>query len=413
MNDAPVKKPRRQRRATIREVEALRGAGRHSIGDGLLLVVSPSGRRSWIARVRDPSGRRRDIGLGPYPAVSPDKAREKAEELRTQTRLGLDPVHEKKSARHKARTIPTFGDYAVQYIGSVEAGWKNQKHRQQWRNSLEQHASPLWDRRVDEVSTDDILDALRPIWLRTPETASRVRGRIEKVLSAAKAIGLRPTDSFNPATWRGHLDTLLPKQPSSDRHFAALSYNKLPALVASLGAGATTGRVALRFLILTAARSGEVRGARWNEIDFESKVWTVPANRMKAGREHVVPLSNEALAILKAIAEQRGEEPKRLIFPGLRGNPLSDMTLTKVLRSAITAEATVHGFRSAFRDWVSEQTSFPGEWAEAALAHTNPNKVEAAYRRTNFLEQRRKLMAAWADFCTGGTGKVVQMKVSA
>jgi integrase len=267
--------------------------------------------------------------------------------------------------------------------------------------TLREYAAPLRRLPVDRISTDDVLSVLKPLWNDKPETASRLRGRIERVLDAAKAQGLRTGE--NPARWRGHLDQLLPKRQRLTRgHHAAMSYAELPAFMRGLQAQPATAAAALEFAILTAARSGEVLGARWSEFDAERAIWTVPANRMKAGREHRVPLSRRALGIIKRLYEDRDDD---FVFPGQKvGKPLSPMALEMVLRRMKIDDATVHGFRSAFRDWAAERTHFPNEVCEAALAHVIENNAEAAYRRGDLFDKRRKLMEAWAEYCAASKG---------
>jgi integrase len=273
-------------------------------------------------------------------------------------------------------------------------GWRNAKHAAQWLSTLEEYAFPyIGQKPVGEIDGPEIRDLLAEIWLSKPETARRVRQRIGTVLDWAHAKGYRSAEAPMRSVSRG-----LPRQPKRDKHFAALPYEKLPAIMAELEATISIGRLALRFAILTACRSGEVRGATWAEIDFTRRIWTIPAGRMKAGKEHVVPLSDAAVEILRAAEPFRGRNKDAFIFPGKPGKPLSDMTLTKVLRDMGHTEITVHGFRSTFRDWAAEQTATPGDVVEAALAHTIRNKVEAAYRRTNYLEKRRGLMNEWGAF---------------
>lgn len=375
------------------------GPGRHADGKGLYLFVKPSGARSWVLRVQA-DGKRSDFGLGPVDLVTLAEARAKAIEGRRLVRDGLNPSHEWK---RKKNVIPTFAAAAREYHENIKAGFRNARHSGSWLSSLEMHAFPkIGELRVDQVDAPAIHTALAPIWLSVPETARRVRQRIGAVLDYAKAKDWRKEE----APMRS-VGAMLPKHRKADNHFEAMPYSDLPEFVRSVrGKAETVGRLAVQFTILTAARSGETRGATWDEIDLEAKVWNIPAGRMKAGQAHSVPLSPAALDILQTmsgfIAGVKGE----LVFKGQHGKPLSDMTLTKVLRDAGLATVTVHGFRSSFRDWVAEQTSFPGEWAEAALAHALPNKVEAAYRRTKFLDQRRKLMDAWADFLAGQSNVV-------
>jgi integrase len=278
----------------------------------------------------------------------------------------------------------------------MRPSWRNGKHAAQWKMTLQEYAAPLRRLPVDKITTDDVLSVLKPFWNDKPETASRLRGRIERVLDAAKAQGLRSGE--NPARWRGHLDQLLPKRQQLTRgHHPAMSYTDVPAFVADLQARQATAASALEVAVLTAARSGEVLGARWVEFDLDRAVWTVPATRMKAGREHRVPLSPRALKIVKAMQDTRNGD---FVFPGHRpGRPLSVMALEMVLRRMKIKDATVHGFRSAFRDWAAECTNFPNEVCEAALAHVIENKAEAAYRRGDLFDKRRKLMEAWAAYC--------------
>jgi integrase len=290
----------------------------------------------------------------------------------------------------------------------MRPSWRNSKHAEQWVMTLRDYSAPLRRLPVDKIATDDVLSVLKPLWNEKPETASRVRGRIERVLDAAKAQGLRSGE--NPARWRGHLDQLLPKRQKLTRgHHAAMSYADVPAFMVDLQSRQATAAVALEFAILTAARSGEVLGARWDEFDLERAVWTVPAERMKAGREHRVPLSRRALKIVKAMHDARDGD---FVFPGQKsGKPLSVMALEMVLRRMKIENATVHGFRSAFRDWAAECTNFPNEVCEAALAHVIENKAEAAYRRGDLFDKRRKVMETWATYCAAPkAGKVVAFK---
>ena len=286
----------------------------------------------------------------------------------------------------------------------IETGFRNAKHRSQWRNTLATYTTPIWNKRLAEIETDDVLACLKPIWQAKAETASRVRGRIERVLDAAAARGLRSRD--NPARWRGHLANLLPKRQKLARgHHAAMPFVDVPVFVERLREVEGVSARALEFTILTAARSGEVLGARWSKIDLDAKVWTVSAGRMKAAREHRVPLSERAVEILSALAAVKIGD---YVFPGAkRGSPLSVMALTMVMRRMGMEAFTVHGFRSAFRDWAGERTNFPREVAEAALAHVVGDETERAYRRGDALEKRRALMEAWAIFCEPNTSNIV------
>lgn len=317
--------------------------------------------------------------------------------------MGQDP----RDALRPKRTAITFGELATEVIASLEAGWRNDKHRQQWRNTLHMYAGPLLDKSVDDIDTEDVLAVLKPIWTTKAETASRVRGRIERILDAAKAKGLRCGE--NPARWRGHLNMLLPKRQELQRgHHPAMPWREVPQFVAELRNKTSTSALAFEFLILTAARSGEVLkskrngvvlGMRWDQVDFEATLWIVPADRMKGGREHRVPLADRALQILRT-AEGLNSE---YVFPGQDGrSPLSEAALSALLRRMGRGRYTVHGFRSSFRDWTYDATSSSNEIAEAALAHVGGNKVERAYRRSDALERRRGLMNAWAQFVEDG-----------
>jgi integrase len=368
-----------------------------SDGSGLYLRVRPGPVKSWVFRFTL-DGRPSEMGLGLAHTVSLKEAREKAVEARKLVAAGRNPIEAKREARmaSDAKPKPAFGKCAAALIDGKKSEWRNAKHRQQWRVTLETYCAPIWGRPVDEVDTEAILAVLRPLWQTRAETASRLRGRIEAVLDGAKAQGLRQGE--NPARWRGHLDKLLPKRQKLSRgHFAAMPYPDVPEFIDKLREREATAAMGLEFLILTAARSGEVLGARWSEIDLESKVWTIPAARMKAGREHRVPLSGRAMAILTRLAEAKTGEH---IFSGQRpGKPLSPASLTMALRRLQINRATIHGFRSSFRDWAGNETHFPRELAEAALAHVIGDKSEQAYRRSDALEKRRTLMEAWADYC--------------
>ena len=302
---------------------------------------------------------------------------------------------------------PSFGDCVGKFLEAKESGWSNLKHRQQWRNTLTTYCKPIWKRKVSEIELEDILTVLQPIWTKRPETASRLRGRIEKVLSYAQTHGWR--SGGNPAVWRGNLENVLTKPQKLVRgHHAAMAYSDLPNFMERLKGHEALAARALEFLVLTASRSSEVLHARWHEFDIEQGVWTVPAERMKARREHRVALSDEALAILHPLYETHKEE---WVFPGQKPNrPLSNMAMEMLLRRMKVEGATVHGFRSSFRDWAGDCTSFPRELAEAALAHRIGNAVENAYRRTDALEKRRLLMTAWASHCLANkNGTVVRL----
>ena len=384
---------------TATAVKASRMPGRHGDGDGLFLVVSKSGSASWVVRVQK-AGRRRDIGIGSAKKVSLAAAREKAAVVRSQMEAGLDPVAE----RRKAEGIPTFREAAAIVFAASQKTWRSGKHQWQWMRTLEMFAFPtIGDIRVSEITASQVHDVLAAIWLEKPETARRVRQRIGMVLDWAYSKGFRETEAPMRSISKG-----LPRQPRNAGHHAAMPFADLPAFLARLREKETWGRLALEAAILTAARSGEIRGATWDEIDFDAGLWTIPAGRMKAGKPHVVPLSPAARRIFERAAELR-TAGARYVFHGARlDKPMSDMTLMKVLRD-MKAGCTAHGFRSSFRDWVSESTSFAGDLAEAALAHTIGNKTEAAYRRGNLLEKRRALMDAWGAYCAGAIGNVVRL----
>lgn len=376
---------------TAMKIKTLTEPGRYTDGDGLMLIVATGGARSWMLRARI-DGKRRDIGLGSLKVLTLAEARAKATELRRQIAQGIDPIAERKKVEDP---VPTFREAATLVHEEHKAAWKNGKHQDQWINTLTTYAFPkLGDRLVNDIEGPIIRDVLAPIWLAKPETARRVRQRIGAVLDWSYAKGYRPTEAPMRSLSKG-----LPRQPRKDGHFAAMPFTDVPKLIARLRERSSVGRLAMEALILTAARSGEIRGATWSEVDLDAGMWTVPAERMKMGKVHHVPLAPEVIDVFRR-AEALRVPCSDLIFPGQRlKNQLSDMTLLKVMRDMETG-VTVHGFRSAFRDWVAEETSYPGEVAEAALAHAIPNKVEAAYRRTDFLEKRRSLMREWAAFCT-------------
>ena len=380
---------------TVAQIRALKEPGRYSDGDGLILEFTRPGRAYWFVRVQH-NGRRRDIGLGPVDEITLAKARDKAHEARKSLAKGIDPTIERQKAKLK---VPTFREAAKLVHEEHKAAWKNGKHQDQWITTLTTYAFPrIGNRLVSDIEGPVIRDVLAPIWLSKPETARRVRQRIGVVLDWSYAKGFRTTEAPLRSISRG-----LPRQPKRDRHLAALPFEDVPAFLVRLREKTTIARLALEFLILAAARSGEVRGMRWPEIDLAKRVWTVPADRMKAGKVHLVPLDEGTIDVLERV-RPLGVPASNLIFPGQNvKRPLSDMTLLKILRD-MEVPATVHGFRSTFRDWVAEQTNYPGEIAEAALAHAIPNKVEAAYRRTDFLEKRRALMRDWDGYCRGSSG---------
>ena len=385
--------------------------GMHGDGGGLYLRVQvTSGDRiakSWLMRYRH-AGRRRDMGLGAYPDVSLADARRKAEEARRMLAAGVDPIGAARAAASAAGGIPSFREAAERYIAAHEDGWRNPKHRQQWRNTLTTYAYPrLGGMSVADIAVGDVLRVLEPIWKVKPETATRLRGRIEAVIDWAIARDYRTAE--NPARWRGRLQQLLPAKSKIRRveHHAALPWREGPAFLAALRERGGPAAACFEFAILTAARSGEARGATWAEIDLDAATWTVPGLRMKAGRDHRVPLSGAAIAVLeRMLADHRAQHgakakpaPEAFVFPGGRpGKPLSENAVMALLRRMDRDDITMHGFRSTFRDWAAEATAYPREVAEAALAHVNKDRVEAAYLRGDHLEKRRRLMADWAEF---------------
>ncbi len=386
---------------TAREVETISKPGRHSDGGGLYLVVSKEGHRKWVF-ISIRNGKRQDMGLGKAGkgGVSLAQAREAAAKAREQLAAGEDPVAVRRKNNREVARVPTFGEIADKLVETMAPEWRNAKHRYQWAMTLTKYAAPLRDLPVDRVGTEEVLQVLRPLWTRRPETASRLRGRIERVLDAAKALGHRSGE--NPALWRGHLANLLPKRQKLTRgHHSALPFSEMPVFMEKLRGRDAFAARALEFTILTAARSGEVYGARWSEIDWDAKVWSVPANRMKIGRAHRVPLTPETMRILEMAAKLRtDDQPDALVFPSRQaGKPMSDMAMRMLLRRMGYDAITVHGFRSSFRDWAGERTHFPREVAEAALAHVIGDETERAYRRGDALDKRRELMRAWAAFC--------------
>jgi integrase len=385
---------------TERAIRQKTKRGYYNDGGGLYLRVAVGGSKSWVFRFKA-DGRPREMGLGPVATLGLKEAREKAREARQLRLDGIDPIDQRQAkratARGQARRVMTFRQCAEAYIAAHQDSWKNPKHRTQWPNSLAAYAYPVFgDMPVDAVDLDLVVKALEPIWKTKTETASRVRGRIEAVLDWAAVRKFRQGD--NPARWRGHLQKLFARKKEGVHH-AALPYGEVAVFLEVLRKQEGTAARALHFAILTAGRSGEVLGIRWDgdEIDLDEQVWTIPASRMKAGKEHRVPLSKEALAI---IAEQQKVREGDFVFAGNKaGRPLGPNAMTSVLRRIGRTELTVHGFRSTFRDWAAEQTNFPREVCEMALAHTVSDKVEAAYRRGDMFQKRRQLMTAWGQYC--------------
>jgi integrase len=393
---------RKINRLNARAVSTITKRGRHADGGGLYLSISPNGGRRWVFLYRW-HGKPTEIGFGSARDVKLARARELASLARAKLAESINP---KDATRPSAGA--TFGECADRVIEAMRPSWRNAKHAAQWEMTLRNYAAPLRLLPADKITTDDVLSVLKPLWNDKSETASRVRARIERVLDAAKAQGLRSGE--NPARWRGHLDQLLPKRQRLTRgHHTAMSYADVPGFMADLQSRHATAALALEFAVLTAARSGEVLGARWDELDLASSVWTVPAHRMKAGYEHRVPLSRRALKIVKTLHETRDGD---FVFLGQKpGKSLSVMALEMVLRRMKVDAVTVHGFRSSFRDWAAECTNFTNEVCEAALAHVIKNKAEAAYRRGDLFDKRRKLMEAWAVYCaTPKAAKIVAFK---
>lgn len=408
--------PKKAKELSALEVNRLTTPGMHAIGGvaGLYLQVTDTGARSWILRATV-GNRRRDMGLGGFPDVTLASAREAARAARLKIKEGIDPVEEAQAKRSalaasQASAI-SFGEAAAKFIAAHETGWKNAKHAAQWTSTLETYAFPTIGKiRVSDIETAHVISILEPIWTTKTETASRLRGRIESVLDWATVRGYRKGE--NPARWKGHLDMILPARAKVQKveHHAAMDYREVGAFMAELAKVEGMGARALEFAILTAARSGEVRGATWAEIDEQASVWTIPARRMKAEKEHRIPLTETALAMLAKLPRIAGTD---LIFPNSKEKPsaLSDMTLTAVLRR-MNKDVTAHGFRSTFRDWAGETTAYPREVIEHALAHQLRDKAEAAYARGTLFEKRRRLMTDWAKHCAtvAKTGDVTPIR---
>ena len=404
---------------TAVEVAKAKGPAVLHDGGGPYLRVAPnrkdrngnekSGAKSWVFRFQL-NGKRRDMGLGPYPDISLSEARGRATDYRKQRHDGIDPLDAKIAQRQAQRLAVAkgriFRECATEFIEKNRAGWRNAKHRQQWENTLKTYVYPkLGDLPVSAIDTGLVVEVLDPIWTDKPETASRVRGRIEAVLDAATVRGFR--QGPNPAQWKGNLAHVLPARTRVRKvvHHAALPFNEMPAFLHALRGRKGIAARALEFAALTAARTGEVLGACWREVELTAKVWTIPADRMKAGREHRVPLSDASLDLLGkvrplALMVDGAPDPAAPLFPGpRRALPMSNMTMLMLLRRMKRDDLTAHGFRSTFSDWAAECTAYPREVVEIALAHAIANRVEAAYRRGDLFEKRRKLMEAWAKFC--------------
>lgn len=409
-----------------KQVTAITKPGKHSDGNGLYLLVKPNGNRSWVLLLIG-GGQRREMGLGTPETVSLAAARKLAADAKAAFAQGRDPIAERVEARPKpaepvAVILPgpkrrarsqggvTFWSFADKLIDEIEDGFRNDKHRKQWRATLKTHAAKLCEMEIAVIATDDIVATLQPIWLKVPETARRVRGRIERVLDAARVAGHR--EGENPARWKGHLELMMPKQRKSTGHHAAMPYVQVRDFYGKLKRRPATAARALEFVILTAARTGEVIGMTWGEVDFENRLWTIPALRMKAEVEHSVPLTDRAMALLNAL-KPKNLEPHRLVFPAQRGGKLSNMAMSMLLRRMDIDGITVHGFRSSFRDWAGEETNFERETVEMALAHTISNKAERAYRRGRALAKRRALMEAWASYCLDGASPTALVPANA
>ena len=406
--------PKVARELSALAVKRLREPGVYPVGGvaGLLLRVSKSGARYWMLRITI-GDRRRDIGIGPFPEISLARARTIARDMRQQVREGTDPIADRQAARAALRIkAVTFDDAAARYLNHKAGSFRNAKHAKQWRTTLDTYASPIiGPLAVERIELAHVLQVLEPIWKTKTETAARVRGRVEKVIDYAIVSGYRTGN--NPARWRGNLDAILPAPTKLKKvkHHRAIPWTDAPAFMERLRTREAMAARALEFLLLTAARSGEIRGAIWTEVDHEARTWTVPAERTKTQKPHTVPLPDDALALLDNLPRFE-DEP--VIFPAKRGGPLSDMALSSLMRR-MDVDATPHGCRSTFRDWVAERTSYPHEVAEMALGHAIPSEVERAYRRGDLLEKRRRLMADWSKFLNEGApkGDVVSIREAA
>lgn len=402
----------RIKRLTARFVETATKPGLYPDGAGLWLQVSSATARSWIFRYTR-RGRTRDMGLGPVHTVTLADARDQAATCRRQLLDGIDPIEARRAKQMEAllaaASTMTFKECGGAYIAAHEAGWRNPKHRQQWRNTLDAYVYPVVGKLpVQAIDTGLVMKVLEPIWQPKPETAGRVRGRIESILDWATVRQFRSGD--NPARWRGHLDQLLPKKSKIHkvRHQPAMPYLDVPGFMADLRDQISTSGRALEFTVLATVRTSDTIGATWPEIDRAAKIWTIPAGRIKAERDHRVPLPERAIEILDALPRERGNP--HLFIGGRKGKGLSNMAMLELLRGMAGNGYTVHGFRSSFRDWCAEQTNYPRELAEVALAHALKDKTEAAYQRGDLLEKRRRLMRDWAKFCASpprAAGQVV------
>ena len=402
---------------TARQVATISTPGWHGDGGGLYLRISDDGRRRWVF-VFIRNGKRREMGFGASAganAVSLAKARERAIESRAMLRAATDPLDAAqaqqcaqvatKQSSAKEASIPSFGMFADEYVETMRSSWRNPKHAAQWTMTLTRYCAPIRDNRIDTIGTPEVLEILKTHWTERPETAQRLRGRIENVLDAAKARGWR--NGENPARWRGHLDNLLPARQKLTRgHHAALPFEEMHKFMTALKSRNAVAARLLEFTVLTATRTSEAIGAQLSEFNLDKAEWTIPAHRMKTGIAHRVPLSKGALSI---VTNQSKALPGAFVFPGRGKAPLSNMAMSQMLKRMGRADITVHGFRSSFRDWAAETSTFPHEVCEMALAHTIANKAEAAYRRGDLFEKRRSLMVAWDLFCSRPFENTVQL----
>ena len=386
--------------------------GRYPDGQGLFFRTLGQGRAYWTYRYRS-RGKERETSLGPYPEVGIEQARIKHAELRAMVLKQIDPVADRRNAKAPDAAkadVPTFGEMADRYIAAHESGWRNPKHRQQWAMTLREYCRPIRDLPVDKIDAKAVLQVLEPKWREAPETMSRLRGRIEVVLASAQVAGWIVPDKPNPARWKNWLDHMLPppKKVGSCGHHAAMDYRNLPTFMAKLGQTVGDSSRALAFTVLTCVRTGEALGATWDEIDFQTATWTIPKERMKMAKPHDVPLSDAAIAILRAQHGARGDNPH--VFPGRPMRGLSNMAMAMLLRRLGAGDYTVHGMRSAARSWMADN-AVPFELAEACLAHQVGNAVVQAYQRSSMLERRRPVLAAWATFVTGSNAdNVVELR---
>lgn len=397
------------------QLKSISKPGSYSDGDGLFLKVGRSGSKSWIYRYQL-AGHRRDVGLGRYPDVSLSDARKERNKLKRDVKSGIDPLHKKEVEKTKQKMErkgaeskkQTFKKCAETYMDLKEPEWRNAKHAQQWRNTLKTYAYPvIGGLPVAEVELDDVLKVLQPIWLEKTETATRVRNRIELVLDYASVMKYR--NGENPARWRGNLESIMSKPSKIHivKHHPALPYDDIAGFMELLQQRKGLAAQALMLTILTATRTQGILGAKWDEFEFQKKVWTIPASRMKVPKEHRIPLSEQTLALLDDISQSRDSG---FVFPGKKNKPLSNMAMANVLKRMNRNDITVHGFRSTFRDWVAEKTNFPQRVAETAMAHQIKDGAEAAYQRGDLLEKRKELMEAWADYCLPQKFNVIRIR---